>query len=123
MARRLRKRVADQEFSKEARKALEKEKGTVEKQIRKCEEEERSSDFEIGDAFNVLAVNRQNHRSLRKKLEDISEALKRLEDGSYGICSDCEQEIPPERLRNAYWVKRDTLCQMKHERTHPREYW
>ena len=118
--------MVGEEFIKEAREALEKEKKTTAEQIRKCEEEEleiKSGDFERGDAFNVLAVNRQNHRGLKEKLEDIESALLRIEAGTYAICPDCNQEIPRERLRNTYWLKRDAPCQAKHEKNHPRRYW
>lgn len=29
----------------------------------------------------------------------VTQALQRLEDGSYGTCVDCGKEIPPERLK------------------------
>lgn len=38
-------------------------------------------------------------KTLEKKLHDIMSALKRIEDGSYGSCANCNQEIPVERLR------------------------
>ena len=37
--------------------------------------------------------------TLEKKLHDTIAALKRIEDGSYGYCVNCQQEIPIERLR------------------------
>ena len=37
--------------------------------------------------------------TFEKKLEDINLALKKIEDGTYGICENCpNEEIPLERL-------------------------
>src|SRR5712692_1070302 len=35
----------------------------------------------------------------RRLLSKIDEALKRLEDGIYGLCEECEEEIGVERLK------------------------
>jgi len=37
--------------------------------------------------------------SLEKRLQDIIEALERIEKGTYGFCENCQQEINIERLR------------------------
>lgn len=37
--------------------------------------------------------------SLEKQLQDILDALKRIENGTYGICENCQKEIGIERLR------------------------
>jgi len=34
----------------------------------------------------------------RKRLKLIEDALERMEDGTYGTCSECEQSIPDARL-------------------------
>jgi RNA polymerase-binding protein DksA len=36
--------------------------------------------------------------TLRKQLEGVDQAIKRLEDGTYGICASCGKEIPAARL-------------------------
>lgn len=41
------------------------------------------------------------------KLRAIEEALMRIEDGTYGMCEDCEEEIGEKRLKNQPWT---TLC-------------
>ncbi len=35
----------------------------------------------------------------RKLITKIDEAMKRIEDGSYGLCEECEEEIGVERLK------------------------
>jgi len=119
--------MIDEKFLREAKQALLKEKKTTQAQIEKCEEEERNiltGDYEKGDRLNPLAVNRQNHRSLKEDLQDIEAALVRIEDGSYNICPDCHQNIDKAQLRRGkYYVKRDAACQQSWEKTHPRKYW
>jgi len=45
-------------------------------------------------------------RELRK-LREIESALQRIEDKSYGVCQECEEEISGPRLKNQPWT---TLC-------------
>lgn len=37
--------------------------------------------------------------NLEKHLQDVNAALKEIEEGKYGICANCGQEIDLERLR------------------------
>jgi DnaK suppressor protein len=41
------------------------------------------------------------------KLRLIAAALSRIENGEYGYCEDCEEEIPKKRLEHQPWA---TLC-------------
>lgn len=34
----------------------------------------------------------------RQELQQVTQAIARINDGSYGICSKCEEEISPQRL-------------------------
>lgn len=40
-------------------------------------------------------------------LTEIDAALKRIEDGTFGTCTNCGHQIPPERLEARPWA---TLC-------------
>jgi RNA polymerase-binding transcription factor DksA len=44
---------------------------------------------------------------LESRLQDIDNALARIEAGSYGMCADCANEIPPKRLQALPFA---TLC-------------
>jgi DnaK suppressor protein len=44
-------------------------------------------------------------------MEKIAAALGRLEDGEYGMCRDCEQEIAEKRLRALPFATRCKDCQ------------
>ena len=41
------------------------------------------------------------------KLRLIEAALSRIENGEYGCCDECDEEIPAKRLENQPWA---TLC-------------
>jgi len=46
-------------------------------------------------------LNTRNHA----KLKQINDALRRLEDKTYGVCQDCEENIPEKRLSvNPYFL-------------------
>lgn len=46
-------------------------------------------------------------RSLRQKAKSIKAALRKLEDGAYGVCERCQGPISPERLAV---LPHTTLC-------------
>ncbi|KRT87321.1 TraR/DksA family transcriptional regulator [Bacillus paralicheniformis] len=56
---------------------------------------------------------RQTDRNLLKEVED---ALKRLEDGTYGICEATGQEIPYERLEAVPYVRKTAETQAETEK-------
>jgi DnaK suppressor protein len=47
----------------------------------------------------------------RHLLQLIREALDRIEDKSYGTCSNCESEILPKRLEAVPWTRLCIQCQ------------
>ena len=49
-------------------------------------------------------------------LADIDGALKRIEDGTYGICTSRGEEIPVERLEARPWATLCIECQRERER-------
>jgi RNA polymerase-binding protein DksA len=49
-------------------------------------------------------------------LESIDAALKRIEDGTYGICTNCGKEIAPERLDAYPWASLCIDCKREAER-------
>lgn len=46
----------------------------------------------------LIDLNNQLHTRNNDKLNQIDDALKRIEDRSYGICQDCGESIPEKRL-------------------------
>jgi DnaK suppressor protein len=74
---------------------------------------EADKEFERGDAFNIKQVERENSKATRAKLEDCKIALKKMDDGTYGICVDCEEKINEDRLRARPEASRCRKCQEK----------
>ena len=48
-------------------------------------------------------------------LRDLRSAMDRLSDGTYGLCVDCEEPIPPRRLAAVPWAARCLSCQEERE--------
>lgn len=52
---------------------------------------------------------------LRASLDEVAEALQRIDAGTYGICVDCGEAIPAKRLEALPASARCTDCQRKAE--------
>jgi len=44
-------------------------------------------------------------------LRDVKDALRRIHDGSFGVCMECESAISPKRLAAVPWAARCIQCQ------------
>jgi DnaK suppressor protein len=90
-----------------------------------------------GDSFNAVAgeapdagdeataslvVDTENAETRRDadELQALDAALARMAEGNYGICDDCGDEIPVERLRANPGATRCVRCQSVFEKTHSR---
>jgi len=60
-------------------------------------------------ADRILALDSMTRRWETQTL--VSEALQRIENNTYGICSDCEEAISPKRLAALPWAKFCIACQ------------
>jgi DnaK suppressor protein len=69
---------------------------------------------EIAVRDSEQAIQFARHQS---RLKAIEEALSRIEEGTYGICEDCEGEIPLGRLNAMPFAFRCVECQTMHERS------
>lgn len=52
----------------------------------------------------------------RKVLYELDDALKRIEDGSFGICDDCKGQITKIRLKAVPSARLCIKCQQKREK-------
>lgn len=50
-----------------------------------------------------------------KELGQIGDALRRMEGERYGLCADCEEAIPFDRLKVEPWALRCVACQARRE--------
>jgi DnaK suppressor protein len=70
---------------------------------------ERASIFASKEFF--FAHSTQEQRLLKM----VAEALERMDDGSYGQCAACEEEINPKRLEAVPWARYCLGCQERLE--------
>jgi RNA polymerase-binding protein DksA len=110
-------------------------KTRIEREIESLE----SDMAELGDDFESDGGGQSNHMAegsasateqerlltlagdLRGMLNQINEALERIEDGTYGICQRCGKQINPERLEAFPYVAYCIDCQAIIEREQRRE--
>lgn len=72
-----------------------------------------SDDWAKADAERDMSVALEERESA--ELIAIDEALKRIDDGSYGLCVDCGVGIPTARLHASPTALRCVNCQEKRE--------
>ncbi len=65
--------------------------------LRDDEDLGRSDEDNIQDNAN-LTNKRATEEILEKRLQDIRKALERIDQDEYGMCEECGEEIPTERL-------------------------
>lgn len=68
--------------------------------------------IDINETVDERSI-RSNQRGM---LLDVQEALKRIEDGTYGTCVRCGKPIPEKRLEAIPWALRDVECEEIFER-------
>ena len=72
-----------------------------------------------GDMADQASGTNEVHIQLKLKqtdakiLQAIEEALLRLDDGSYGVCRDCGEDIAPARLNAIPWTRVCIECKEK----------
>jgi len=52
----------------------------------------------------------------RKVLYELDDALKRIEDGTFGICEDCGEQISKSRLKALPYARLCVACQEKKDK-------
>jgi DnaK suppressor protein len=60
-----------------------------------------------------LAIQRIDHQA--HLIHDIRSALTKIEDGTYGVCEECEALIPRKRLDAVPWARLCASCQSERE--------
>ena len=78
--------------------------------------------FDVGDFYDHATSDRARELSLmltdreRQKLVQIEEALKKIDEGSYGVCESCGDDIDDERLIAMPFAKLCLSCKIDLER-------
>lgn len=73
----------------------------------------------LDDAMNSLM---SKESDLARELEAISDALKKIEEGTYGICESCGKEIAYERLEAVPTARLCVECKNKLEKSQSRGF-
>jgi DnaK suppressor protein len=79
-------------------------------------------DSEMPDPVDLAVTNYSKNVMLSvsenesRQLMLINDALERIEDGEYGLCQNCEEEIVEKRLNAVPWAKYCLACQELDER-------
>jgi DnaK suppressor protein len=71
------------------------------------------------DEVGLAAARELTTRNLEREskiLRDVRAALRRVEEGDYGTCLDCEEEISSKRLNAVPWASRCIACQEQDDR-------
>ncbi len=82
----------------------------------------KTGDAEGGDVCDIASSDRERDLKLRlnererEKLRAIEEALERIEEGSFGICEECECKIPVGRLKIMPFALVCVECKSKEEK-------
>ena len=77
---------------------------------------------DIGDILDSVSEERSRELDMiltdreKKKLNQIDDALDRIEDATYGMCEECGVKIPKGRLKVMPFAKYCVECQEKIER-------
>jgi DnaK suppressor protein len=90
--------------------------------VSKTEQDGRQADEEPAQDLADKASNSYTKEFLFKKSNDdrfilhlIDEALRRMEDGAYGVCVACGGEMQQKRLEAVPWARHCIECQEKQE--------
>ena len=91
----------------------------IDKNVKGEKDDERS---DVGDVYDMASSERDRELTLllgergREKLQEIDNALKRIEEGTYGVCEECEESITPGRFKAMPFTRVCVNCKEKEER-------
>jgi DnaK suppressor protein len=80
---------------------------TIEKSADALDEVQHASERELA----IRNLDRESHL-----LRAVRSALRRIDEGSFGICLHCEEEISPKRLAAVPWTSLCIQCQEQADR-------
>lgn len=103
--------MVDQKIQEELKQKLLKEKDHLEKTLAPTEQKKADREYETkfteidrdeeenADEMEIYESNLAADEAMKEELKKIEKALAAMEAGTYGICINCQKEIPLERLR------------------------
>lgn len=119
----LHKRAMDKRKVAHYRKQLLAKQEEIRRMVARSDEDGREADREITQDPADRAANSYTKEFLfhqsddnRRILQLVQDALHRADDGSYGLCVECEQEVQVKRLDAVPWARHCIECQEKQEK-------
>ncbi len=101
------------------RKTLEDERLDLIKQVENLDQPQEHMNPDRDDLAQDF-ITREKTEALKalelEQIDQIGNALKRLDEGTYGLCIDCGEEIQPERLEIIPYATLCVNCQSKNEK-------
>lgn len=105
--------MIDSKIQEGLKQKLLEEKKRLEENISRTETDNKGTDREYETVFPEIERDQEQNademelyesnlavdESMKAELEKIEVALSKMEQGAYGLCSNCQKEIPLERLR------------------------
>lgn len=91
----------DDEFLKTQKTKLLHEKERLEQELKKIEKfpQYGNSDDDNSDEVDNFMTSQGQDKQLLVMLEEVKEALKRMDDGTYGFCTNCGSVEPIDKKR------------------------
>ena len=102
------------------RKLLLKHRNVVTGSLSSLDSEGRGSSGDEGDLSSEnfeIELTLTAMQSETNLVQEIDEALKRIDMGTYGICEDTEELIPVQRLQAVPWTRLCVAAQEKREKS------
>lgn len=91
--------------------------------VARSEQDGREADNEITQDLADRAANSYTKEFLfhqsddnRRILQLVQDALRRTDEGSYGLCVECQQDVQRKRLDAVPWARHCIECQEKQEK-------
>jgi DnaK suppressor protein len=117
------KRAMDKRKLEHYRKQLLAKQEEIRRMVARSDEDGREVDREITQDLADRAANSYTKEFLfhqsddnRRILNLIQEALHRSEDGTYGLCVECHEDVQAKRLDAVPWARHCIECQEKQEK-------
>jgi DnaK suppressor protein len=95
--------------------------GEVKEKTRSESEADHKDD--VGDIYDLATNERDRELNLlmsdreREKINEIDDALVRIDDGTYGTCEECGTDIPKKRLIIMPFARLCVVCKAELEKT------
>ena len=119
--------MLDPKIQEELKQKLLAEKARLEKNLATAETSQKGADREYQTAFPELERDQEENADememyednlatdevLKSELKKINSSLSDMENGTYGICKNCHQDIPLERLKAYPQATTCLNCQKK----------